>query len=89
MCCTKKIYFLKKIAPCARDTHAYKMAYNFYNFAREEISWVPTLKDLDSHNEKVTIERHEKLEKHIDHITLRVKSKRHQNDWAACVATVD
>ena len=40
------------------------MASNFYNFAREEISSVPTFKELASHNEKVTIERrHEKLEK--------------------------
>ena len=53
------------------------MASNFYNFAREEISSVPTFKDLDSHNEKVTIERrHKSWKKHIDHMTLRVKSKR-------------
>ena len=65
------------------------MASNFYNFAREEISLVPT-KDLDSHNEKVTIERrHKSWKKHIDHMTLRVKSKRHQNGGAACVATVE
>ena len=50
------------------------MASNFYNFAREEISSVPTFKDLDSHNEKITIERrHKSWKKHIDHMTLRVK----------------
>ena len=66
------------------------MASNFYNFAREEISSVPTFKDLDSHNEKVTIERrHKSLKKHIDHMTLRVKSKRRQNGGAACVAAVE
>ena len=65
------------------------MASNFYNFAREEISSVPTFKDLDSHNEKVTIERrHKSWKKHIDHMTLRIKSKRRQNGGAACVATV-
>ena len=37
------------------------MASNFYNFAREEISAVPTFKDLDSHNEKV--KKTQKLEK--------------------------
>ena len=66
------------------------MASKFYNFAREEISSVPTFKDLDSHNEKVTIERrHKNWKKHIDHMTLRVKSKRRQNGGAACVATVE
>ena len=66
------------------------MASNFYNFAREEISLVPTLKDLDSHNEKVTIERRRKSwKKHIDYMTLRIKSKRRQNGGAACVATVE
>ena len=70
--------------------HPNKMASNsVYNFAREEISSVPTFKDLDSHNEKVTIERrHKSWKKHIDHMTLRVKSKRRQNGGAACVATV-
>ena len=63
------------------------MASNFYNFAREEISSVPTFKDLDSHNEKVRIERgHRSWKKHIDHMTLRVKSKRRQNGGAPCVA---
>ena len=62
------------------------MASNFYNFVREEISSVPTFKDLDSHNEKITIERrHKSWKKHIDHMTLRVKSKRRQNGVAACV----
>ena len=62
----------------------------FYNFAREEISSVPTFKDLDSHNENVTIERrHKSWKKHIDHMTLRVKSKRRQNGGAACVATFE
>ena len=67
------------------------MASSFYNFAREEISSVPTFKDLDSHNEKVTIieRRHKSWKKHIDHMTLRVKSKRRQNGGAACVATVE
>ena len=52
------------------------MASNFYNFAREEISSVPTFKDLDSHNEKVTIERrHKSWKKHIDHMTLRLSQK--------------
>ena len=52
------------------------MASNFANFAREEISSVPKFKDLNSHNEKVTIERrHKSWKKHIDHMTLRVKSK--------------
>ena len=70
--------------------HPNKMASNFYNFAREEISSVPTFKDLDSHNEKVTIERrHKSWKRHIDHMTLRVKSKRRQNGGAACVATVE
>ena len=51
---------------------------------------MPTFKDLDSHNEKVTIERrHKSWKKHIDHMTLRVKSKRRQNGGAACVATVE
>ena len=64
------------------------MASNFYNFAREEISSVLTFKDLDSHNEKVTIERrHKSWKKHIDHMTLRLRSKRRQNGGAACVAT--
>ena len=63
------------------------MASNFHNVAREEISSVPTFKDLDSHNGKVTIERrHKSWKKHIDHMTLRVKSKRRQNGGAACVA---
>ena len=66
------------------------MASNFYNFAREEISSVPTFKDLDSHNEKITIERrHKSWKKHIDHMTLRVKSKRRQNGVAACVVPVE
>ena len=66
------------------------MASSFYNFAREEILSVPTFKDLDSHNEKVTIgRRHKSLKKHIDHMTLRVKSKRRQNGGATCVATVE
>ena len=66
------------------------MASNFYNFAREDLSSVHTIKDLDSHNEKVTIERrHQSCKKHIDHMTLRVKSKRRQNGGAACVATVE
>ena len=66
------------------------MASNFYNFAREEISSVLTFKDLDSHNAKVTIERrHKSWKKHIDHMTLRIKSKRRQNGGAACVATVE
>ena len=70
-CVVPKNLFLEKIAPYARDAHAckssvlhvekffhpFKMASNFYNFAREEISFVPTFKDLDSLNEKVTIER--------------------------------
>ena len=105
-CVVPKNLFLEKIAPYARDAHARKwsgsgveklkifspdqMASNFYNFAREEISSVPTFKDLDSHNEKVTIERrHKSWKKHIDHMTLRVKSKRRQNGGAACVATVE
>ena len=67
-----------------------KMASNFYNFAREEISSVPTFKDLDSHNEKITIERrHKSWKKHIDHMTLRVKSKRRQNGVTACVVPVE
>ena len=67
-----------------------KMPSNFYNFAREEISSVPTFKDLDSHDEKVTIERRRKCwKKHIDHMTPRVKSKRRQNGGAACVAKVE
>ena len=65
------------------------MASNFYNFAREEILSVPTFKDLDSHNEKVTIERRHKSWKKLYHMTLRVKSKRRQNGGAACVATVE
>ena len=66
------------------------MASNFYNFAIEEISSVPTFKDLDSHNEKVTIaRRHKSWKKHIDHMTLRVKLKRRQNGGAACVAAVE
>ena len=101
-----KNLFLEKIAPYARDAnackwsgsrveklkffHPNKMASNFYNFSREEISSVPTFKDLDSHNEKVTIERrHKSWKKHIDHMTLRVKSKRRQNGGAACVATFE
>ena len=100
-CVVPKNLFLEKIAPYARDGqdhawrnwkffHPNKMASNFYNFAREEISSVPTFKDLDSHNEKATIERrHKSWKKHIDHMTLRVKSKRRQNGGAACVATVE
>ena len=66
------------------------MASNFCNFAREELSSVPTFKDLGSHNEKVKIERrHKSWKKHINHMTLRVKSKRRQNGDAACVATVE
>ena len=101
-----KNLFLEKIAPYPRDAnacqwsgsrveklkifHPNKMASNFYNFVREEISSVPTFKDLDSHNEKVTIERrHKSWKKHIDHMTLRVKSKRRQNGGAACVATFE
>ena len=66
------------------------MASNFYNFSREEIPSVPTCRDLDSHNEKVTIQRrHKSWKKHIDHMTLRVKSKRRQNGGAVCVAAVE
>ena len=62
----------------------------FYNFAREEISSVPTFKDLDSHNKKGNNwKKTQKWKKHIDHMTLRVKSKRRQNGGAACVATVE
>ena len=79
-CVVPNNLFLEKIAPYARDAHACKWSgshveklnifspehngVQFYNFAREEISSVPTFKDLDSNNGKVTIERrHEKLEK--------------------------
>ena len=51
------------------------------------ISSVPTFKELDSHREKVTIERSWNR-RPIDHMTLTVKSKRRQNGGAACVATV-
>ena len=57
------------------------MASNFYNFAREEISSVPTFKDLDPHNEKVTIERrHKSWKKHIDHMT-QSKIKKAPKRW--------
>ena len=57
----------------------------------KNISSVPTFKELDSHKEKVTIERRRKSwnKRPIDHMTLTVKSKRRQNGAAACVATVE
>ena len=51
---------------------------------------MPTFKDLDSHNEKVTLQLKQDTKswkKDTDHMTLRVKSKRRQNGGDACVAT--
>ena len=70
--------------------HPLKMASKFLNSLPGNISFLHTFKNLDPHNEKVTIERRRgKLDKSILITTLTVKSKRRQNGGVACVATVE